>query len=168
MSVCHGTDYATQDGTGNNTGRHFSCRGMTSIHRTRVVHMYGNWFAEEIVGIIVAVVIPPGTVYIVTPASVMVIAYTALPTRHITSATDTGRGTFHKAASARNEMPVVPANVLGGMRHTLRAPVPFGLLAIVIAIIVATYLSTFYTLMVASAPLSLSIGFQTWHKHCHR
>ena len=168
MSVCHGTDYATQYGTGNNTGRHFSCRGMTSIHRTRVMHMYGNWFAEEIVGIIVAVVIPPGTVYIVTPASVMVVAYTALPTRHITSAADTGRGTFHKAASARNEMVVVPAPVPGGMRHTVRTSVPFGLLAIVIAIIVATYLSTFYTLTVASAPLSLSIGFQTWHKHCHR
>lgn len=168
MSICHGTNYATQDGTGHHTGRHFSGRGMACTHCTRVRHMYWNRFAEEVVGIIVAVVIPPGSVYIVTPASVVMIAYTTLPTRHITSTADTWRDTFHEAASARNEMIIVPVLMPGGMRHTVRTSVPFGLLAIVVAIIPVAHLTAFHSIMVASATLSLSIGFQTWHKHCHR
>ena len=168
MSVCHGTDYAPQDGSGNHTGSNFSGRSMARVNGTGVVYMRRNRFAEEIIGIIVAVVIPPGSVYIVTPASVVMIAYTALPTWHITSAADTGRGTFHEAASARNEMAVVPVLVLGGMRHTVRTSVPFGLLAIVVAIIPSARLTAFHSLVVASATMGLSIGFQTWHKHCHR
>lgn len=140
------------------------------MNGTGMVHVLRNRFAEEVVGIIVAVVIPPGTVYVVTPASVVVVAYTALPTRHITSAADTGRGTFHKAASARNEMAVVPVPVSGSMRHTVRTSVSSVLLAVVAAIIATPDLAVFHALSVASAPLSLSlcIGFQTWHKHCHR
>lgn len=167
MSICHGTDYASKYSTRNHTCRHLSDRGMASIYRMGMMHVYRNRLAEKFIGVIIAVVISPGTVHIVSPTAVVMITDTSFPSRNITSAADARGSTFHEAATAGHKVRAVPFLVFGRVGHTIWTAVPVGGMTIVRPIVSATNLITLHTLVIAATSLSLGTGFQTWHKHCH-
>ena len=113
LSVGHSTYYATEYSPSHHTGNHFTGRSMSGMHHRSVVYMCGNRLAEEIIGIVVAVIISPASVHIVCPASVVHVTYTTFPAWNIATAVHPGRGAPYQAAATRHKMPVV----LGGMSH---------------------------------------------------
>jgi hypothetical protein len=81
--------------------------------------MYRDWFAEELVWIIIIVVISPDTIYTVSPATIVMITNTAFPPGHITSATDSWRLASHKVTFGWNKARIASISLFGSMSHTI-------------------------------------------------
>jgi hypothetical protein len=63
--VGHGTYYATKYGTCYYTGGNITGRSMTGVHHWRMMYVWRYGFAEEFVGVIVAIIVSPTTIHII-------------------------------------------------------------------------------------------------------
>lgn len=91
-SVCHGSDDATYHRAGHHSCGHLTGIALMYMHYGGGVHGTGrHGFAEEVIGIVVAVIVDPGATYAVAPPSVPVIPHAAFPPGDIASAPYTVR-----------------------------------------------------------------------------